>query len=73
MENKIDYSRFQLSLKRLEQQHENYRNLDANLPAPTHEAFAESIIQRFETCYDCLRKILKRYLESRIGDCRPTD
>lgn len=71
MENKIDYSKFQMSLKRLEQQHDNYQNLDTNLPAPTHEAFAESVIQRFETCYDCLWKILKRFLNQELGIADP--
>ena len=63
----IDYSKFQLSLKRLEEQHENYRNLDSNLPALTREGIAESVIQRFETCYDCLWKVLKRYLNEGLG------
>ncbi len=31
------------------------------------EAVAESVIQRFETCYDCLWKVLKRYLTERLG------
>ena len=48
----IDYDKFQMSLKRLEEQHENYQQLDASLPELTQEAIAESVIQRFETCYD---------------------
>ena len=67
----IDYSKFQLSLKRLEEQHDNYRNLDPNLSAPTYEAFAESVIRRFKTCYDCLWKILKRYLSQELGITDP--
>ncbi len=31
------------------------------------EAVAESVIQRFETCYDCLWKVLKRYLLEELG------
>ena len=31
------------------------------------EAVAESVIQRFETCYDCLWKALKRYLKEDLG------
>ncbi len=63
----IDYDKFQMSLKRLEEQHENYQQLDASLPELTQEAIAESVIQRFETCYDCLWKVLKRYLTEELG------
>ncbi len=31
------------------------------------EAIAEPVIQRFETCYDTLWKILKRYLVEELG------
>ena len=58
----IEYDKFQMSLGRLEEQHTNYQNLDVSLPSVTQEAIAESVIQRFETCYDCLWKVLKRYL-----------
>lgn len=63
----IDYSKFQLSLKRLEEQHENHRTLDPALPKLTREGISESVIQRFETCYDCLWKVLRRYLIERLG------
>ncbi|MCP5246453.1 MAG: hypothetical protein H6937_11135 [Burkholderiales bacterium] len=46
----------------LELQFENYLSLDSVLPVLTQEAVAESVIQRFETCYDCMWKILRRYL-----------
>ena len=36
-------------------------------PVLTQEAIAESVIQRFETCYDCLWKVLKRYLIEELG------
>ena len=63
----IDYDKFRMSLKRLEEQHENYRTLDTSLPGLIQEAVAESVIQRFETCYDCLWKVLKRYLVHGLG------
>ena len=63
----IEYDKFQMSLARLEEQHANYRNPDASLPDLTQEAIAESVIQRFETCYDCLWKVLKRYLIEELG------
>ena len=63
----IEYDKFQMSLARLEEQHANYRNLNASLPVLIQEAIAESVIQRFETCYDCLWKVLKRYLIEELG------
>lgn len=63
----IDYSKFRLSLKRLEEQHENLQNLDASLPVLLCEAVSESVVQRFETCYDCLWKALKRYMDEELG------
>ena len=67
----IDYDKFRLSLLRLEEQYANYRNPDASRPALDQEAVAESVIQRFETCYDCLWKVLKRYLIEVLGVADP--
>ncbi len=63
----IEYNKFQKALKHLELQFENYSHLDSDLPEITQEAIAESVIQRFETCYDCLWKVLKRYLSEELG------
>ena len=63
----IDYEKFRLSLKRLEEQHQNHLNLDLALPELMREGIAESVIQRFETCYDCLWKVLRRYLIEGLG------
>ena len=63
----IDYDKFRLSLERLEKQHENHRTCDASLPEITREGIAESVIQRFKTCYDSLWKVLKRYLIEHLG------
>lgn len=63
----IDCDNFRLSLKRLEQQHENYRQLDDSFSGLTREAVAESAIRRFKTCYDCLWRVLKRYLIEELG------
>lgn len=65
----MDYSKFKKSLKHLELQFENYKNSDSreNLTELDKEALAESVIQRFETCYDCLWKHLKRYLVDELG------
>jgi len=63
----IEYEKFQKSLKHLELQYQNYKELDSELPELMQEAVAESVIQRFETCWDCLWKVLKRYLSEEIG------
>ena len=57
----IDYGKFRLSLKRLEERHANYQSAELGQPW-LEEAVAESVIQRFETCYDCLWKVLRRHL-----------
>ena len=65
----IDYDKLQKSLKHLEQQYANYK-LAEHRPELTdidREAIAESVIQRFETCYDTLWKDLKRYLIEETG------
>ena len=65
----IDYGKFEKSLKHLEAQLRNFRSLAERpeLNAIDREAIAESVIQRFETCYDCLWKVLKRYLNENLG------
>ena len=63
----IDYDKFQLSLKRLEEQHDNYQQHDPALSDLNREAVAESVIQRFETCYDCMWKVLGRYMTEGLG------
>lgn len=67
----IDYSKYQSSLKRLEEQHENYRSLDPGLPELIRDGVKESVIQRFETCYDCMWKVLKRHLNEVLGIADP--
>lgn len=63
----IDYDKLQKALKHLELQYENYKTLDPSQPDLIQEAVAESVIQRFETCYDTLWKVLKRYLIEALG------
>lgn len=63
----IQYDKFKMSLKHLELQYQNYKNIDKSLPEITKEAIGESVIQRFEICYDCMWKVLKRYLRDEIG------
>ncbi|MFQ5328477.1 MAG: nucleotidyltransferase substrate binding protein [Thermodesulfobacteriota bacterium] len=63
----IAYDKFQKALKHLELQYKNYKTLDQDQPELILEAVAESVIQRFETCYDTLWKVLKRYLVEELG------
>ena len=65
----IDYSSFQKSLKHLELQFANYRMAQdrQELTDLDREGIAESVIQRFETCYDTLWKHLKRFLIEESG------
>lgn len=63
----IEYDKFQKSLKHLELQFNNLETLDDKQPELMKEAVRESVIQRFETCYDSLYKILKKYLTEEMG------
>jgi nucleotidyltransferase substrate binding protein (TIGR01987 family) len=65
----IDYDKLRKSLKHLELQFENFKSAQSRpeLTEIDREAIAESVIQRFETCYDTLWKVLKRYLSEETG------
>ena len=63
----IDYSRLEKSLKNLEIQHEHLLSLLQHYPTYIQEGMAESVIQRFEVCYDVLWKLLRRYLIEKLG------
>jgi len=65
----IDYQKLEKSLQHLEAQFANWQSAK-NRPELTEldrEGIGESVIQRFETCYDTLWKTLKRYLNEEIG------
>lgn len=66
----IDYENFRKSLKNLELQNDNYLTLDDTFPQLNElmrEGIAESVIQRFEVCYDTMWKVMKRYLVQGLG------
>lgn len=65
----IDYDKLQKALKHLELQFENYQDAKnrPELKDIDREGIAESVIHRFETCYDTLWKDLKRYLIEELG------
>jgi len=65
----VDVEKFEKALRHLSAQYENYAMLDERefLIPLDREAIAESVIQRFEVCYDCLWKTLKHYLSGEFG------
>jgi hypothetical protein len=65
----IDYDKFEKSLKHLELQYNNYLTLDEKsyMSQIDKDGIKESVIQRFETSYDTLYKVLKRYLNEELG------
>ena len=63
----IDYSNFKTSLENLETQNEHLLHLSPDYPSFVHEAMAESVIRRFEICYDTLWKVLRRHLIEELG------
>ena len=67
----IDYTKFRQSLARLQEQNKNCLTPNPALLELDREGIAESVIQRFETCYDCLWKVLKRYLIEELGIADP--
>lgn len=64
---RIDYERFRRSLRRLGAQHEIFARGDPYWSVNVQEAMAESVVRRFETCYDCLWRVLRRYLILELG------
>lgn len=62
-----DFDKFKMALGHLKAQFDNHITLDESQPKLIREAVAESVIQRFEVCYDCLWKVLKRYMADELG------
>ena len=59
----MDYQKLRQSLQRLDSQHRYLESGEySDLPALAREAIPESVIQRFEVCFDMLWKHLKRHL-----------
>ena len=58
----VDYNILRATLNNLELQNRNRQELSPDLPALLREAVDESVIQRFEICYEILWKTLRRYL-----------
>jgi len=63
----IDYDKLKRALLLLHEQNKRLNSLPDTHEQWVIDALRESTIQRFETCWDCLWKVLKRYLEEEIG------
>lgn len=64
----IQYDKFKKYLLLLQEQNDRLNALaDSEIETWIIDALKESTIQRFETCWDSLWKILKRYLGEEIG------
>jgi nucleotidyltransferase substrate binding protein (TIGR01987 family) len=65
----IEYDKLEKSLKHLELQYINYQQMrnKTDVEELIQEAVKESVIQRFEVCFDSLWKVLKRYLSEEMG------
>lgn len=65
----IDYDKLKKSLIHLERQYSNYLSMGTrdDLSDLDREGISESVVQRFETCYDTLWKHLKKHLEEDLG------
>ena len=67
----VHYSKCRLSLRRPAEQYDNYRNPPPGRTRLDAEGVAESAIQRFEVCFYCLWKVLKRHLIADFGLADP--
>ncbi|NLB63605.1 MAG: nucleotidyltransferase [Fibrobacter sp.] len=65
----MQYDKLKKALIHLEKQYANYLSMDnrESLSELDKEGIAESVIQRFETCYDTAWKHLKKHLEVELG------
>lgn len=64
---KTDYGKLEKSIARLKEQHKNWGSDRKNLAKIDQEAIEESVIKRFEICYDTLLKHLKKFMEEQLG------
>ncbi|MCY4524888.1 MAG: nucleotidyltransferase substrate binding protein [Halobacteriovoraceae bacterium] len=63
----IKYDNFKKALGRLKEQNNLYKQEDVEKPHRYTDSAKESLVQRFETCYDCLWKTLQKYLKEELG------
>ena len=66
-EDRIDYSKFTRSLERLVEQHHHLVYDTDEYPPWNVDGMRESVIQRFEVCFDTSWKHLRRHLTVAMG------
>ncbi|MCY3560533.1 MAG: nucleotidyltransferase substrate binding protein [bacterium] len=66
----VDLTALRTVLQNLEEQHDNLLQQQPDVPRLDREGIMESVIQRFEICYDMAWKVVRRYLhvELRLPD-----
>ena len=57
----------QIPLNSLKRQYENYQKSDDSSPDLTREAISESVIHRFQLCYDSAVHALEKYVRCVLG------
>lgn len=63
----IGYIRLRDSIDSLDAQFENFKTLDSSQPQLIQEAVFESVVRRFNVCFDCLWRNLRIYLIKEMG------
>lgn len=62
----IDLATLRTALNNLAEQHDHLHQLGSDTPRLTRDGIAESVIQRFEICYDMAWKVLRRHLHAEM-------
>ena len=65
--NKTDYEQLKKSRDRLKNQYEFFVANKATLEGNIAEAVKESVVKRFDICFDTLLKHMKKYMEEEVG------
>jgi len=64
----MNYDKLQQSLRHLESRYRYFKSDEyPELPVPARESVQESVIQRFEVCYDMMWKHIRRHLIDELG------
>ena len=65
--NEVDYDKLKKSLDRLVEQYEFFNLNEHTLSGNIKEGIKESVIKRFEICYDTLCKCFKKFTQEKAG------
>ncbi len=69
--NEVDYDKLKKSLDRLVEQYEFFNLNEHTLSGNIKEGIKESVIKRFEICYDTLCKCFKKFTQEKAGLSMP--